>query len=130
MFTTVAQDPGQVNTALFAKSTGNTNPLMRGLATVIMYLTGTTPEKGPLSRLWAAFAPRQRIEASDDGAKGKFGGVKEKIVSGAYYEPVGVLQDKKKFFTDQALTNELWEWITTELNKNGAPGWPEASSTS
>jgi hypothetical protein len=48
------------------------------------------------------------------------------VKNGAYYDPVGVLEEKKKFFTDQSLTDELWEWTGKELAAHGAPGWPAA----
>jgi hypothetical protein len=51
------------------------------------------------------------------------------VRNGAYYEPVGKLEDGFKHFSDQKLTDELWEWTNKELAKHGAPGWPEARLT-
>lgn len=50
---------------------------------------------------WAAFAPR------------------EEVVSGGYYEPVGVKGELTKPAADDKLAEELWEWTQKELSENG-----------
>ncbi|KAF4452825.1 NAD(P)-binding protein [Fusarium austroafricanum] len=102
----VSFNPGQVKTDLFKKATGINPWISMLVATPIMWLTGVSPEKGAENGLWAAFA--------DD------------VKNGAAYEPVGVLEESKKFFTDQKLADELWEWTNKELAAHGSPGWPEA----
>ncbi|KAM0559975.1 hypothetical protein ACHAPJ_003929 [Fusarium lateritium] len=102
----VSFNPGQVKTDLFKKASGINQWFMMFVGTPLMWLTGVSPEKGAENGLWAAFA---------DGMK-----------NGANYEPVGVLEENKKFFTDQKLADELWKWTNDELVAHGAPGWPEA----
>ncbi|KAF4967051.1 hypothetical protein FSARC_5342 [Fusarium sarcochroum] len=102
----VSFNPGQVKTDLVKKASGINQWILMFVGTPFMWLTGVSPEKGAENGLWAAFA---------DGVK-----------NGANYEPVGVLEENKKFFTDQKLTDELWEWTNNELAAHGAPGWPEA----
>ncbi|KAH7174537.1 uncharacterized protein B0J16DRAFT_182924 [Fusarium flagelliforme] len=102
----VSFDPGQVWTDLFRKSTSMGPWMIKFLVTPFMYLTSVGVERGALNGLWVAFA---------DGVK-----------NGAYYDPVGVLEENKKFFTDQKLVDELWVWTEKELAAHGAPGWPAA----
>jgi NAD(P)-dependent dehydrogenase (short-subunit alcohol dehydrogenase family) len=104
---TVAFNPGQVKTDLFRKANGLSWWVNTFLAIPLMHLTGVSPEKGAENGLWVAL--------SDD------------VKNGAYYEPVGVLTEGKKFFSDQKLTEELWRWTNDELAAHGGPGWPEAS---
>ena len=102
---TVSFNPGQVNTDLFKKATGLNKWFLMLVATPLGWLTGVSPEKGAENGLWVAFA------------KG--------VENGAYYEPVGVLAEEKKgFFTDQKLADELWQWTDEELLAHGGPGWP------
>jgi retinol dehydrogenase 12 len=53
------------------------------------------PEEGSWSQLWAA---------TGSG-----------VVSGEYYEPVGILGTRTKKSKDQELRNELWEWTKEQL---------------
>lgn len=101
---TISYNPGQVYTDLFRKSTGINQWFMTFVGIPFAWLTGVTPEKGAENGLWAA--------TSSD------------LKNGAYYDPVGVLREDKKFFTDQKLADELWEWTNRELAAHGAPGWP------
>ncbi|RBR20884.1 uncharacterized protein FIESC28_05036 [Fusarium coffeatum] len=102
----VSFDPGQVWTDLFRKSTSMSPWMIKFLVTPFMYITSVDVERGALNGLWVAFA--------------------EGVKNGAYYDPVGVLEEKKTFFTDQKLTDELWKWTEKELAAHGAPGWPAA----
>jgi len=105
--TCVSFNPGQVRTDLFRKATGINKWFLMTVGMAIMYLTGVSVEKGALNGLWA--------ETTD----------KDDLVNGAYYEPVGVLEDKKKFLADDGLADKLWEWTERELSSHGAPGWPK-----
>ncbi|KAI1810660.1 NAD(P)-binding protein [Poronia punctata] len=102
----VSFNPGQVRTDLFKKASGINYWVLMTLGMAIMYLTGVSVGTGALNGLWAA-------STSADG-----------LLNGAYYEPVGVVEDKKKFLTDDGLADELWEWTEKELESHGGPGWP------
>jgi len=54
---------------------------------------------------WAAFAP--------------MGSGHRELVSGCYYEPVGVKGELTKAAADDALADELWEWTQRELAEHG-----------
>jgi NAD(P)-dependent dehydrogenase (short-subunit alcohol dehydrogenase family) len=54
---------------------------------------------------WAAVAPRGEVEGE--------------VVSGEYYEPVGVKGDLTKAGGDDKLAKELWEWTERELEAAG-----------
>jgi hypothetical protein len=41
------------------------------------------------------------------------------VVSGGYYEPVGVKGELTKPAADDKLAGELWEWTQKELSGNG-----------
>jgi retinol dehydrogenase 12 len=56
------------------------------------------PEEGSWNQLWAA---------TGSG-----------VISGEYYEPIGILGTRTKKSKDQELRNELWEWTEEQLN-----GW-------
>lgn len=102
----VSFNPGQVKTDLFKKANGINKWFMMFIGMPLMWLTGVSPEKGALNGLWVA--------SSKD------------VKNGAYYEPVGILEDQKPHITDQKLVDELWGWTNKELEKHVAPGWPEA----
>jgi NAD(P)-dependent dehydrogenase (short-subunit alcohol dehydrogenase family) len=103
----VSFNPGQVRTDLFRKATGINKWFLMTVGMAIMYLTGVSVEKGALNGLWAATMD------------------KDELVNGAYYEPVGILEDKKKFLADDGLADDLWGWTERELHNHGAPGWPK-----
>jgi NAD(P)-dependent dehydrogenase (short-subunit alcohol dehydrogenase family) len=102
----VSFNPGQVKTDLFKKAAGINKWVRHYILPPFLWLTGVSAEKGAENGLWAATSKDVR--------------------NGAYYEPVGKLKDGFKHFTDQKLTDELWEWTNKELAEHGAPGWPEA----
>lgn len=95
--TSVSYHPGQVKTDLFKKATGFNQWIMFFLGPPYLWITGVSPAKGAENGLWAA--------TSND------------VRNGAYYEPVGKLADGLKHFTDQKLTDELWEWTNKELER-------------
>jgi NAD(P)-dependent dehydrogenase (short-subunit alcohol dehydrogenase family) len=67
---------------------------------VLLASTGsrTSVEEGPYQQLWAATADRSSIQ------------------NGAYYEPTGVLVNKKtKAARDDALARKLWDWSQEQL---------------
>ncbi|KAG9259099.1 uncharacterized protein F5Z01DRAFT_700255 [Emericellopsis atlantica] len=100
----VSFNPGQVKTDLFKKATGINKWFMLFVGTPFLWWTGVSVDKGAENGLWVAFTKDAK--------------------NGAYYEPVGVLTEDKKFFQDQALTDELWRWTNEELASHGTPGWP------
>lgn len=57
------------------------------------------------NQLWAATAPQGK------GAR--------EVMSGKYYEPVGMAGDLTATAKDDDLAGELWEWTQSELNKHG-----------
>lgn len=99
----VAFDPGQVYTDLFSKATGINSIIRRFILPTFAWLTGVSAEKGSENGLWAATASG--------------------VINGAYYEPVGKLMEGNKYFTDQKLADELWDWTEQELEEHGASGW-------
>jgi hypothetical protein len=57
------------------------------------------------NQLWAATAPKRHS-------------VRE-VISGTYYEPVGVAGELTAAAKNDELANELWEWTQKELTKQG-----------
>ncbi|KAI8633247.1 NAD(P)-binding protein [Xylariaceae sp. FL1651] len=102
----VSYNPGQVRTDIFKKATGLNKWLMMTIGAVFILLTGVTPEKGAENGLWLATS--------------------KELQNGAYYEPIGVLEDQKRFIADQKMADELWDWTNKELKQHGVPGWPKA----
>ncbi|KAL0572333.1 hypothetical protein V5O48_009623, partial [Marasmius crinis-equi] len=91
--TSVAVHPGTVGTGL-----------ADGLTTVskILYLLVSKwrevkPVVGAYTQTWAATTE------------------KGNLVSGGYYEPVGVLTEAAKVASDEELAKRLWEWTEIEL---------------
>jgi len=73
----------------------------RRIAKVRMSLTGSgwlTVEGGAKNQLWAS--------ASKDG-----------VVSGTYYEPIGVVGKDSKLSKSEKLEKELWEWTEKQLQE-------------
>ncbi|KAK2746613.1 hypothetical protein FQN55_005601 [Onygenales sp. PD_40] len=100
----VSIHPGIVKTGIHRRYL-SVNKLARYCFTKpLFWLFGISAEKGARNGLWAATS--------------------EDVRNGAYYEPVGKLRDRYRYFTDQKLTDELWEWTNKELAGHGAPGWP------
>ncbi|KAF7556505.1 hypothetical protein G7046_g6273 [Stylonectria norvegica] len=91
-FTTVSVHPGSVTTELFSREAGDeTIKKMQ----INRPSSKVTVEDGAKTQLWAATA---------DG-----------VVSGQYYEPVGVADAATGFANDKAMAQKLWEWTEREL---------------
>lgn len=89
----VAVHPGRVNTGM-GVSLGKESLLIR-LAKPIAPLMCVTPSEGARNHLWAATSPN--------------------VVSGTYYEPVGVPDREGKMAWDNQLREKVWEWTENEL---------------
>ena len=89
--------PGYIFTGLFDGTS-----FLTKLPVLIMSMGNRTPvEKGHYTQCWAATAP------------------KSKVVSGGYYEPIGVAGKRATALArDQKLAGRLWEWTQAELK-----GW-------
>jgi NAD(P)-dependent dehydrogenase (short-subunit alcohol dehydrogenase family) len=92
-FKLVSIHPGVVQTNLAAGATGSNLVTRMLLKTVTGFLT--TVEKGARNQLWAS--------------------VSKDVVSGEYYEPVGVGGGVSALGKDDELADTLWEWTETEL---------------
>ncbi|KAH6614400.1 hypothetical protein B0J18DRAFT_403841 [Chaetomium sp. MPI-SDFR-AT-0129] len=108
--TVVSMHPGTVQTNLM-NNTDDMGFFMRGLTKGLVKMNAFTPvEKGVRSQLWASVAPRSTTK--DGKAKpDDFG----KVVSGEYYEPVGVSGKMSALGRDDELTKKFWEWTEKEL---------------
>jgi NAD(P)-dependent dehydrogenase (short-subunit alcohol dehydrogenase family) len=95
--TWVSVHPGYIFTGLF-----DGVDLFTKLPVLIMSIGNRTPvEKGHFTQCWAATAP------------------KERVVSGGYYEPIGVEGKRATALArDRKLAGRLWEWTQGELE-----GW-------
>jgi NAD(P)-dependent dehydrogenase (short-subunit alcohol dehydrogenase family) len=91
--TSVSVHPGAVQTDGF----NNIDFWSRMLLKVVQLWQFSTPVQGALTTLWAATVD------------------KDKMQSGAYYEPVGVLGKLDKEAESKELAAELWEWTEKEL---------------
>lgn len=86
--------PGIVNTDLY--HTYFSNPILK-TAESIGLLFAKTPAQGALCQLWAATAP------------------KSDVVSGEYFEPVGISGKGSSLAKNAKLREMLWEWTEKEL---------------
>ncbi|MCJ1356650.1 MAG: hypothetical protein MMC33_006645 [Icmadophila ericetorum] len=94
----VSLHPGVVDTQLATTWTRGSSFLQAG-QWMLRKTVLKSPEDGALNQLWAAFGRR------------------EKLVNGAYYEPIGVEGKQTKDSTNAKLAEELWEWTQAELAK-------------
>lgn len=93
---TVSVHPGMVNTGIV----GSETPwVMTTAITVLKPLVVKSVEDGVRNQLWAC--------------------VSDEVVSGEYYEPVGVAGKASKDGKDDLLAVELWEWTERELAAHG-----------
>jgi NAD(P)-dependent dehydrogenase (short-subunit alcohol dehydrogenase family) len=104
--TTTSVNPGQVATELMSKVTGLNKIVLYLLGYTFNWLTAVSALKGAEGQVWAS--------------------VSKDVKNGGFYDPGFVLNEEAKFFQDQKLTDELWDWTNKELEKHGAPGWPKA----
>lgn len=92
-FTIVSVHPGEADTELFKREAGDEEVLK--LLTDVAPLRVKPVEECVLNQLWASVA--------------------EEVVSGKYYEPVGVPGEESGFALDQELAAKLWDWTGKEL---------------
>lgn len=92
-WTTVSLHPGTVKTELHKP--GGDSLILRIFRAVVLPLVGTTVQDGVRNQLWAATA--------------------KDVVSGEYYEPVGVGGKAHALVQDKALGQRLWDWTENEL---------------
>jgi NAD(P)-dependent dehydrogenase (short-subunit alcohol dehydrogenase family) len=94
--TWVSVHPGIILTGLFEATT-----FLTRLPVLLMSIGSRVPvEKGHFAQCWAATAPKGRV------------------VSGVYYEPVGVEGKRTTALaTDRELAGRLWEWTQGELEE-------------
>lgn len=91
--TFAAVHPGVVGTELMDKATGS--PFLVRVLGKLAKPVATPVEQGVRNQLWAS--------------------VGEGVVSGEYYEPVGIGGAATKLGKDDALAARLWEWTEKEL---------------
>jgi NAD(P)-dependent dehydrogenase (short-subunit alcohol dehydrogenase family) len=96
----VSLHPGVIRTDLFNHVLGQ-NAALGYLSSAFGGLVYSSVADGAKNSLWAATAPR------------------EKLVSGAYYTPVGQLGGESAYARDDALAATLWDWTEGVLRKHG-----------
>lgn len=94
----VAVHPGSVRTDLLNRMTEG-NCFLSAISTVAQAFTTVSIQEGVKNQLWATVC-------SD-------------LVSGEYYEPIGVTGKGSKMTKDQALAAKLWQWTEEELKGQG-----------
>ena len=106
--------PGNVKTDLWAQTDGFGWFTNNVLAPLILLLTGISVEQAARLPLWCATEPR--------------GGDDNDLQSGQFYHPKsGPPKDDNQNAQSQELCNRLWDWTGSELQQQGAPGWPSPS---
>ncbi|KAF1956673.1 retinol dehydrogenase 14 [Byssothecium circinans] len=94
-FTTVSIHPGVVRTNLSAGATDSHWAVKMLLRVAEQLPLVASPEQGARNQLWASVA--------------------KDVVSGEYYEPVGVMGKGSELTKDDGLMEKLWEWTAKEL---------------
>lgn len=89
----VALHPGRVETGL-GRSLVKEVPLIRLMAPIAGFMS-VSPVEGAKNHLWTATSSN--------------------IVSGKYYEPVGVPDKEGEIARDDELRKKLWTWTESEL---------------
>lgn len=87
--------PGQVRTNL-GDAASSSSLLMRVLWKLTSALKGVDPEIGVLNQLWAATS--------------------DAVLSGKYYDPVGVINRDIEHTEQPELASKLWEWTEQQLS--------------
>ncbi|KAJ9130270.1 NAD(P)-binding protein [Pleurostoma richardsiae] len=95
-FTIVSVHPGAVKTDLNKSNGGST--MLRLFQALVLPFIGVTPEEGAKCQLWAATATN--------------------VISGEYYEPIGVLGKGSPLMKNDELGRKLWEWTEKELERH------------
>ncbi|KAF2798031.1 NAD(P)-binding protein [Melanomma pulvis-pyrius CBS 109.77] len=96
----VSLHPGIVDTPMLGRQ-----PIaLKYLLNVVTYVNRARtpllkPDEGSYNTVWAATSDRQ------------------KITTGAYYEPVGLAKKMSKAMGNRDLSKELWEWTEKELER-------------
>ena len=93
-FTIAAVTPGDVETELFKREPGDEQ--IRHMQDNVAPLHWGGVEDGVKNQLWAAVA--------------------QGVVSGRYYEPVGVADQEEGFANDREMAERLWYWTQKELD--------------
>lgn len=76
----------------------------------------TSVENGVKNHLWASTAPAAKAGDDQEGDRGDKGDQSlGTVVSGTYYEPVGVTGKDSALARDEELRVKLWEWVEKEL---------------
>ncbi|KAL3475707.1 hypothetical protein BJX99DRAFT_229178 [Aspergillus californicus] len=94
-FTVAAIHPGLVRTNLMSSATGSSF-LIRVLGKIAGWVV-TPVDQGVRNQLWAS--------------------VGKEVVSGEYYEPVGISGMASDFGKDDELARKVWQWTEDELKK-------------
>ncbi|KAM7217292.1 retinol dehydrogenase [Rhypophila decipiens] len=119
--TTVSVHPGRILTGLFRRLQKDSK-LFKYTALITPLFT-TSVENGVRNHLWASTAPihqaktveAQAGEAATGNSDNKSPNLGA-VVSGTYYEPVGVTGKESALARDEALRVRLWEWVEGELD--------------
>jgi hypothetical protein len=91
----VSVHPGIIKTGLHKSNGGSL--LIRLFQSLVLPFVGQSVEEGARNQLWAS--------ATVD------------VVSGEYYEPIGVPGREGSYSMDDELARNLWEWTERELDK-------------
>jgi len=96
----VSVHPGVVHTGIFNNihAKGGLGSWLMSLMTAVV---GVNVQTGALGQLWAA------------------AGKREELVDGAFYVPLKKEVKNKKFVSDDALAEKLWEWTEKEFEEKG-----------
>ncbi|OLN97754.1 putative oxidoreductase C736.13-like protein 7 [Colletotrichum chlorophyti] len=101
-WTTASVHPGAVMTDLHKEKSDNW--MMKVFQKAVLPFIGVDVEEGAKSQLWAATA--------------------EGVVSGEYYDPVGVARKGSALSKDKSLAKRLWEWTEKEFGGRIALTFP------
>ncbi len=91
--TAVSLHPGNVKTDLFSRP--GSGLVVSILRRVLLPIVGVSVEEGAKNQLWAATA--------------------KDVVSGEYYEPIGISGKAGAVGKDKELARRLWDWTEKEL---------------